>query len=197
MDLATIVIPPEEARARAEEYSKAFRESRSVEDEAMAQGFRAAARGLPIIQLSKVIAAGGWFPEIDLPRLAVARADATECMVEFDRANTIYADAREARSFGALVGTHTVRVPVARPAFTRGAPRVWRAVTMVPSVPPKHRPKRGRLRSCHVLWEVDQWTLVPPRDPALIRHIRGDLWSVLAVWDLTELERAVLAQRAR
>jgi len=35
--------------------------------------------------------------------------------------------------------------------------------------------------------------MTPPRDPALIRHIRGDLWAVLAVWDLTELERAVLA----
>jgi len=28
-----------------------------------------------------------------------------------------------------------------------------------------------------------------------LRHIRGDLWSVVAVWDLTELERLVLSQR--
>jgi hypothetical protein len=34
-----------------------------------------------------------------------------------------------------------------------------------------------------------------PRDPALIRRVAGDLWTVLSVWDLTELERAVLAQR--
>ncbi|MGH3300400.1 MAG: hypothetical protein ACRDOK_01755 [Streptosporangiaceae bacterium] len=36
---------------------------------------------------------------------------------------------------------------------------------------------------------------VPPRDPALLRWIRGDLWAVVAQWDLTELERAVLSSR--
>jgi hypothetical protein len=34
-----------------------------------------------------------------------------------------------------------------------------------------------------------------PVDPALLRHIRGDLWAVLAVWNLTDLERYVLSQR--
>ena len=43
------------------------------------------------------------------------------------------------------------------------------------------------MRGFHVLWEVESWTPEPPRDPALLRHLRGDLWSVLAVWDLTEL----------
>jgi hypothetical protein len=43
---------------------------------------------------------------------------------------------------------------------------------------------------------VEAWNEIPARDPALLRHIRGDLWAVLAVWDLTELERAVLGQRS-
>ena len=47
----------------------------------------------------------------------------------------------------------------------------------------------------HILWEVEQWDPTPPVDPALVRHIRGDLWAVIAMWDLTELERAVLAAR--
>lgn len=29
----------------------------------------------------------------------------------------------------------------------------------------------------------------------LLRHIAGDLYAVLAQWDLTELERAVMAER--
>ena len=33
---------------------------------------------------------------------------------------------------------------------------------------------------------------MPPRDPALLRNITGTLYAVLAVWDLTEVERAVL-----
>ena len=37
--------------------------------------------------------------------------------------------------------------------------------------------------------------VLAPRDPALLRHVRGDLWAVLSVWDLTDLERMVLSQR--
>lgn len=71
----------------------------------------------------------------------------------------------------------------------------WRGKTIVPLVPPRHRPKNSRIRNFHILWEVDEWTMVPPKDPALLRHIRGDLWSVQAIWDLSELERLVLTQR--
>jgi hypothetical protein len=48
-----------------------------------------------------------------------------------------------------------------------------------------------------VLWEAD-WKVhpVPPGDPALLKHIGGDLYAVVAVWDLTPLEQAVLAARA-
>lgn len=31
-----------------------------------------------------------------------------------------------------------------------------------------------------------------PVDPALLKHIGGDLYAVVATWDLTDLERAVL-----
>lgn len=100
---------------------------------------------------------------------------------------------RSSRNRGALVGRSTVRVTVdGRPPATRSH---WRGRTIVPLIPPRYRPRRGRLSSCHLLWEVEAWDLTPPTDPALIRHLRGDLWSVLAVWDLTDLERAVLAQR--
>lgn len=194
MDLATIVIEPSEALERAKEYRDAFRLSRSTEDEAMAQGFRAAARGLPIIELSKVIAAGGFF-DSGLPHLAIARADATECFVGWHwREMLTFGDSRFAsNTHAALVGRHVVNVRADKPAKVIR----WNGHTMVPNVPPRHRPKRGRLHNFHILWEVEEWTLTPPRDPALLRHIRGDLWSVLAVWDLTDLERAVLAQRAR
>ena len=70
--------------------------------------------------------------------------------------------------------------------------------SMVPNVPPKFRPARSTtLATYHVLWEVDEWkkTPRPPGDPALLKHLRGDLWIVLATWDLTPLEQAVLAER--
>jgi len=64
---------------------------------------------------------------------------------------------------------------------------------MVPPVPPGLRPASA-IGNYHVLWEAE-WERVAPADPALLKHIGGDLYAVLAVWDLTELERAVLAGR--
>lgn len=40
-----------------------------------------------------------------------------------------------------------------------------------------------------------EWAPVPPTDPFLLRHLGGTLYVVLAQWDLTPLEKAVLAGR--
>jgi hypothetical protein len=63
---------------------------------------------------------------------------------------------------------------------------------LVPLIPPWARPK-AKLSNYHILWEAD-WTDVPV-DPALLKHLGGPLYVVLAVWDLTEVERSVLSLR--
>jgi hypothetical protein len=196
VDLTTLEVSKTEAREKLAEYQQALRTERSAEDEAIAAGYRAAARGLPVISLRQTIAAGGFHPG-GLPKLAVIGAEAQECFARWDGSALVYAD-RDDRmvNHGALVNTHSVRVPVTGDDRPGNFGRPWQAGhTMVPLIPPRLRPKPRRLRHCHILWEVEEWTMVPPRDPALLRHIRGDLWSVLAVWDLTELERMVLTQR--
>jgi hypothetical protein len=56
------------------------------------------------------------------------------------------------------------------------------------------RPRRG-IENHHVLWEAI-WQPAPPVDPMLPRRIgEADLWVVCAAWELTEVERAVLASR--
>lgn len=195
MNLATLEITQEEAAQRLTEYTNAIRHERNAEDEAIAAAYRAAARGLPVISLSTAITAGGWFDN-GLPRIAITRADATQCVVQLDwnsHGLTFYDDRATGRPVRALVGANHVRVNVELPPGRR----VLRARTVVPPIPPRHRPRRGtrRLGLYHVLWEVEQWDPTPPRDPALLRHICGDLWAVLAVWDLTDIERHVLAQR--
>lgn len=198
MDLGTIEITPEEAAERVKEYEQVLESERSVEDAALLQAYRAAKRGLPVISLSRAFDIGG-FHDNGLPRLAIIRSDAKRCWVDVNDRPTqgvrmVFTDMQHARTKGALVGAHSVSVDtsVSREGTTR---RRWRGETIVPLVPPRHRPKRGRSHNFHILWEVDEWTNTAPKDPALLRHIRGDLWSVLAVWDLTELERLVLSQR--
>jgi hypothetical protein len=197
MDLGTIEITEEEAAERVAEYEAVLESERSAEDAALLSAYRAAKRGLPVISLTKAFQIAGYHTEgvsAGLPKLAIVRADAKECWVEVGGNGTInFASKEWSRQRGALVGASHVRVDT---GVSQPSPRPrWRGKTIVPLVPPRHRPKRSRLHNFHILWEVDEWTPQPPVDPALLRHIRGDLWSVQAVWDLSELERLVLSQR--
>jgi hypothetical protein len=196
MKLATLDIDPAEAARKLAEYEAAIATERNAEDEAIAAGYRAASRGLGVISLPATIAAGG-FHDSGLPRIAIARADTQICYCYWDWTDLIFGERDDWRvNRGALVGASSVRVRVADPPQNR--PGLWsrRSAAPVPIVPPNHRPRRPRrLSRCHVLWEVEEWKPVAPRDPALLRHIRGSLWAVLSVWDLTELERLVLSQR--
>lgn len=198
MDLSTIEVDPAEAEAKLAEYEGVLAKDRMVEDEAIAQAYRAVKRGMPILRLSQAIERGGFFPN-GWPRIAVVRADATECWVtdvndyRNGGVDYVFTDSDRRTSYGALVGEHTVRVHMSERPAHEGR-RTSRAHTLVPVIPPHVRPKRPRLGRLHVLWEVEEWANVPPVDPALIRHVRGDLWVVLAMWELTELERLVLGQ---
>lgn len=196
MELSTL-ISPEEATERLAAYEAQLAAERTAEDDAIRAGYSAAARGLPVISLSAAITAGGWFPD-GLPRIAVVRADATECWVHTGWGSgpqwqVVYRD-QERSSGWAAVGRH--RVALVLDAPTVETTRRAGARTVVPSIPPDVRPRRNRLHRFHILWEVEQWDPTPPVDPALVRHLRGDLWTVHATWDLTDLERAVLSARA-
>lgn len=64
---------------------------------------------------------------------------------------------------------------------------------MVPSVPVWLRPE-GHLSEYHILWEAE-WEVAPPVDPILLKYVSGPMYAVIAQWDLTPVERAVLEGR--
>jgi hypothetical protein len=195
MDLDMMTIDPAEAEAKIAEFERSEAQARTQVDRAIAMAYRAVARGLGVIRLSKTIEAGGYFGN-GLPKIAVIRADARQCFCfwEWDTA-LVFTDEDWRTNRGALVGRHSVRVRARRPAIVVGhSPTSWsRGQTMVPLIPLSHRPRPRRLAGMHLLWEVEAWDPVPPVDPALIKHLGGDLWVVLDTFNLTELERAVLA----
>jgi hypothetical protein len=195
MDLQQVVISPAEAEAKLAEYTKRIGIERTAEDAAIAQAYRAAARGLGVIELPATIAAGGFFAT-GLPKIAVCRVGARTGFVRWDGQDLVFADTEGwGVNRGALINRHSVRVQIPGDDLPPRRENPWRqARTLAPIVPPNQRPKRYRLTGCHVLWEVEKWERIAPRDPALIKHIRGRLWAVLAVWDLTDLERLVLGQ---
>lgn len=212
MELATLNVTRAEAREAFLEYRRAVREPgrhRLDEaerdyldlDRAVMRGYKAIAAGKQVIHLSQTLSEGGvqecegrlWNGNMvtrTLPNIAVVRADARsvwcrgvnrEGGVAF-RAN----DDGDWRRRRADIVRSTPGIFEAPEG--QGAGVAFRAI--VPTIPPHLRPP-FKLSGYHVLFEA-VWASVAPVDPALLKHLGGELYAVLAVWDLTPLEQAVL-----
>lgn len=66
--------------------------------------------------------------------------------------------------------------------------------TSVPKIPANYVPD-GELSNYYLLWEVEYWKL-PPKDPILLKRVSKNLFAVLAGWQLTKLERAIIGRVA-
>lgn len=191
MEVQKIYIDQREARELWRAYQKHTHWSKPI-DEEIRRAYKQIAQGRTVIQAIESIKQAG-LSENGCPRLAIVRADAEKCY--FTRQHS------GAARFSAVNGwrmNHWHRHHIELPQGTF-PPGTWRdhwnaAEAIVPLVPVHLRPKRG-LANYHILWEAE-WTRIVPRDPMLLRRLgKGDLWLVVAAWDLTEVEQAALAAR--
>jgi len=176
------------------EYRNAVRARHSNEDAEIMRGYKALAKGQQLINLPETIKAGGLELKarrgqtpVMVPRLAAMRADQEWCYLVTQTNGAIEFNAAERRNKKA----ERVRIHAGTFDNLSWSRSDFRA--LVPPIPPQFRPSIA-LSNFHVLWEAE-WQKCAPKDPALLRHIGGDLYAVLAVWDLTELERSVLMRR--
>ena len=73
-------------------------------------------------------------------------------------------------------------------------PKIVRATveTKVPLVP-AHIMPNGKLDNYYILFEVSEWNEVPvAADPYLLKRINSNAFVVLAEWDITPIEQAIL-----
>lgn len=149
----------------------------------------ATGKGPLIAALAEIVKAGA--NEAGQPKLAIMRADQKLCYLD------LMSDGRaimHARKNGWDLHRAAASVKFEFPAGSFPAStRQRRLESVVPHIPPDIRPKRG-IQNYHILYEA-VWRREIPVDPMLLRRVgkTGDLWTVLAVWELTDLERAVLA----
>lgn len=67
--------------------------------------------------------------------------------------------------------------------------------TKVPIVP-AHLLPEGSLENYYILWEVSEWEPMPIyKDPFLLKRINANAFVVLAEWELTSVEQAIIRGR--
>lgn len=211
LEAATMKMDRDTARKNFLEYRAAVRERHNAEDAQIMRGYRAMSQGKQLIRLTEVIVAGGIFDD-GMPKLAVAQSD-TEFVycrrdargrVEFTPRDYVTSNMRKGinrfpEKTLPIFDCRANGCDMTKPMYQHHGHYISGGSglrAMVPNVPPALRPAHS-LSNYLTLFEVDKWERAPrpPGDPALLKHVGGDLYAVLAVWDLTPLEQAVLAGR--
>lgn len=195
METNQIEMPRGQALAAYKQYLS-HREHQTEVDEEVRRIYYAISKGKMVIKAMQSIIDAG-LGEDGKPKLAIAPADSKFCHLRYlNDGSAIFAGTENAAWTLRASATRTITLPRGSlPVRGRNEINI-QAKARMPLIPPQHRPKRG-LAGYHVLWEAE-WTPTPPRDPMLLKRIgKSDAFVVLAVWDLTEAERAVLATRMR
>jgi hypothetical protein len=190
MQAETLELDREKARELYRKYREHQHWSEPIDQE-IQRTYRLIAQGRVVIRALASVAAAG-VGDDGYPKLALCRADAETCHLSYNSDGGIRMAAKdwvrdsEVRCyFDWPAGTFPT--PPSRPAWARRR-------ALVPLVPIHLRPKRG-LANYHILFEA-LWRPEPPVDPMLLRRLgQGDLWVVVAAWDLTPVEQAALAAR--
>lgn len=184
-----MVMPAAEAKERYRAYMAALRQRDNSEYREVARLYREVAKGKPIINAAQTIVKAGVFPDSKMPKLAITRADYRFVLWSYWEGRFYGLRNKERgwrKTFCHNANFTLPETPGFRDARQDG-------VAVVPLIPPEHAPPQGKESDFWILWEAE-WQAAP-RDPLLLKRIHGPLFAVIAHWDLTEVERAVLAGR--
>lgn len=204
METATIQMDPVLAKAKLEACLKEQHADGREFNQACIKAYRYLSQGKRLIHLGHSIRSAG-LDEQHRPRVAIAAADRKEVQFawEGNRSTGVFRT-KSQWSPGRNSPRFSRGVDMGQPNRFKSYPhhQYYYEVSgfaLVPHVPADVRPRTGQLRDWFVLWEVEEWfdrpqRMTAPTDPLLLEHIDGELYAVLAEWDLTDVERAIMEQ---
>lgn len=184
MNVESLEVTQEQAVLALQQEYRAGRKNFDKIDREIRRIYRAIAAGKEVISVNDAIRKGG----LDVqgrPKLAIMRADQKEVICTLCHSDhVVFSNVHRSNA-----AEWHFEIPWPGRTYTNGSARA-----LLPRMPPHIRPADPM--SYHILWEAD-WTDIP-RDPYLLKRIGKDAWVVVAAWDLTDIEVAVLrAHRGR
>jgi hypothetical protein len=211
MEVEELTLPKERAEAEFNALRQALKQNAKLRKEQIYKDQHAVyghmRYGKKIIDIYESFQKAGLNKDGD-PKLAICRADAKQCYCyKLKDGSAIFADQRwitvPRKTFG------DIKLPPATFKWIPQKPEIpldnWQndikgnknIQTLVPIIPAKILVNEVNvlLKNYHILWEVEEWKPVPPKDPILLKQLTPNLFGVLATWDLTPLERAIIRGR--
>jgi len=195
MQLSAYEMEKKDATEKWHEICANIRNSENVSeyDKVLKRCYYAMSQGNKVIDLIQVMRGAGC-NHLGEPRLAIMPADAKTCILDrkysggglFRRAGSAW-NRSKLGEVALPEGTFVSWAHVNNWEELRKFPNLK---TSVPSIPAEIAGDKNLARY-HVLWEVDQWTPMPPKDPLLLRRLGKTMFAILAEWELSDLEYAV------
>lgn len=180
MNVEKLVMDKDQARDLYRAYQM-HRDGMTGDDRAIAAVYKRIAQGKLVVRALASITAAG-LDAAGLPKLAIMRADQRKvvCHTVTGAVHFRTENFHRAKDLN-------FRVPL--PGMSFQTPN---RTADVPLIPVHLRPRKA-IDKYHVLWEAD-WNQYPV-DPYLLRRFGADAWLVVAAWELTAVERAVMSIR--
>lgn len=202
--VAKILVPKEQAKEEWKKYCELLNKRKNKHYEhlkILKKTMYYAKQGKQFIDVYEVMKKAGLNSKNE-PRLAIARADLNQ--VQFEKRDT--GTGRFNMDLGWNKRSWKDNVDLPQKTFKIEWERkldsegniTWELkekiiTAKVPVIPADLMPE-GDLKNYYVLWEVKQWEQLPePKDPFLLKRISENLFVILGAWDLTPLERSVMA----
>lgn len=208
MQIEQLALPKQKAQREWETYKQEIRESKTQFNKDMLALYAHMKHGGKVLDLWESVKLAGLNVDGD-PKLAITNADSPK--VRFVKNYTWTTPSTTVSDGGAFYPVdyswrkrENQKIRISQQFFPSEWPKdqngniVRKEIeTVTPIIPARimNVLRSHNLANYHILWEVEKWQPIPPKDPILLKRISPNMFLILATWDLTPLERAVIRGR--
>ncbi len=211
MEVEQLQMPKEKAEAELKSLKEALKRHAQLKKEEIRKDLMTVyghlKHGKKIIDVYESFRKAGLNADGD-PKIAICRADSKQCYcLKIEDGSAIFTMQRPDRWQRQPRKTlGEVKLPAGtfqwQPTDPTRPPNSYNIKNQIVTCPTPIIPAKilveevkHRLRNYHILWEVESWKPIPPKDPILLKRLTNNLFGVLATWELTPLERAIIRGR--